>query len=133
MFTIEWSKIGYTVGYRKLKVQFSSRFQVFISWWVPTNRNLKKIDPAGQYALSSLKTQKVTEYIFLKLVSNYRQFSIFLICTSLVRIGPVPLSLERFYCCSVLHSFLLIHHKLSNVFKISLCHFVEQSKHHKIV
>ena len=32
-----------SVVYRKPKVRFSSGFQLFISYWVPINRNLKKI------------------------------------------------------------------------------------------
>ena len=48
IFTIERSENCITVGSRKLKVRFSSGFRLFISYWVPTNRNQKKkFDPAG--------------------------------------------------------------------------------------
>ena len=69
LITIERSENCITVVYRKLKVRFSSGFQLYKSYWVHTNRNLKKNIWPGWDTLLALITQKVTR----RFCSNWSQ------------------------------------------------------------
>ena len=78
LITIERSENCITVVYRKLKVRFSSGFQLYKSYWVHTNRNLKKKYLTRLGHFTRINNSKSYTPILLKLVPKDLKYSVVL-------------------------------------------------------